>query len=282
MAQPSSRQTFVDYCKRQLGAPVLEINVADEQIDDLVDDALQYFQERHFDGVFPTLLKYKFTQADIDRGRAKGGPNSPVGIASTSATSVIDGASVQFDFEENSNYLKVPDDVIGITKVFQFEGSNSVSSGMFSIKYQLFLNDIYFWGSTELLTYAMTKRYLEDIDFLLSTQKQIRFNQRMNRLYLDIDWSSVSPNNHLVIDCYRGMNPDTHTRVWNDSFLKRYAVQLIKRQWGQNMIKFQGMKLPGGVELNGRQMYDDAEKELQIIREQMSNTYELPPFDMIG
>ena len=282
MAQPSSRQTFVDYCKRQLGAPVLEINVADEQIDDLVDDALQYFQERHFDGVFPTLLKYKFTQADIDRGRAKGGPNSPVGIASTSATSVIDGTSVQFDFEENSNYLKVPDDVIGITKVFQFEGSNSVSSGMFSIKYQLFLNDIYFWGSTELLTYAMTKRYLEDIDFLLSTQKQIRFNQRMNRLYLDIDWSSVSPNNYLVIDCYRGMNPDTHTKVWNDSFLKRYAVQLIKRQWGQNMIKFQGMKLPGGVELNGRQMYDDAEKELQIIREQMSNTYELPPFDMIG
>ena len=282
MAQPSSRQTFIDYCKRQLGAPVLEINVADEQIDDLVDDALQYFQERHFDGVFPTLLKYKFTQADIDRGRARGGPNSPVGIASTSATSVIDGASVQFDFEENSNYLKVPDDVIGITKVFQFEGSNSVSSGMFSIKYQLFLNDIYFWGSTELLTYAMTKRYLEDIDFLLSTQKQIRFNQRMNRLYLDIDWSSVSPNNHLVIDCYRGMNPDTHTKVWNDSFLKRYAVQLIKRQWGQNMIKFQGMKLPGGVELNGRQMYDDAEKELQIIREQMSNTYELPPLDMIG
>ena len=282
MAQPSSRQTFIDYCKRQLGYPVLEINVADEQIDDLVDDALQYFQERHFDGVFPTLLKYKFTQADIDRGRAKGGPNSPVGIASTSATSVIDGASVQFDFEENSNYLQVPDDVIGITKVFQFEGSNSVSSGMFSIKYQLFLNDIYFWGSTELLTYAMTKSYLEDIDFLLSTQKQIRFNQRMNRLYLDIDWSSVSPDKHLVIDCYRGMNPDTHTRVWNDSFLKRYAVQLIKRQWGQNMIKFQGMKLPGGVELNGRQMYDDAEKELQIIREQMSNTYELPPLDMIG
>ena len=282
MAQPASRTDLVNYCKRQLGAPVLEINVADEQIDDLVDDALQLFQERDYDGTTNTFLKYKITQADIDRGRAKGGPNSPVGIASTSATSVIDGASVQFDFEENSNYLKVPDDIIGITKVFQFEGSNSVSSGMFSIKYQLFLNDIYFWGSTELLTYAMTKRYLEDIDFLLSTQKQIRFNQRMNRLYLDRDWSSVSPNNHLVIDCYRGMNPDTHTKVWNDSFLKRYAVQLIKRQWGQNMIKFQGMKLPGGVELNGRQMYDDAEKELQIIREQMSNTYELPPFDMIG
>jgi hypothetical protein len=278
MAQPSSRQTLIDYCKRQLGYPVLEVNVADEQIDDLVDDAIQYFQERHFDGVFPTLLKYKFTQDDIDRGRA----TNSVGIATTSTTTIIDGSSVQFDYEENSNYLKVPDDIIGITKVFQFEGSNSISSGMFSIKYQLFLNDIYFWGSTELLTYSMTKRYLEDIDFLLSTQKQIRFNQRMNRLYLDIDWSSVSKDKYLIIDCYRGMNPDTHTRVWNDSFLKKYLTSLIKRQWGQNMMKFQGMKLPGGVELNGRQMYDDAEKELQIIREQMSNTYEIPPLDMIG
>jgi hypothetical protein len=278
MAQPSSRQTLIDYCKRQLGYPVLEVNVADEQIDDLVDDAIQYFQERHFDGVFPTLLKYKFTQEDIDRGKA----SNSVGVASTSTTELISGSSVQFDYEENSNYLKVPDDIIGITKVFQFEGSNSVSSGMFGLKYQLFLNDIYFWGSTELLTYSMTKTYLEDIDFLLSTQKQIRFNQRMNRLYLDIDWSSVNINKYLVIDCYRGMNPDTHTRVWNDSFLKKYLTSLIKKQWGQNMIKFQGMKLPGGVELNGRQMYDDAEKELEIIREQMSNTYELPPFDMIG
>lgn len=278
MAQPTSRQTLVDYCKRQLGYPVLEVNVADEQIDDLVDDAIQYFQERHFDGVFPTLLKYKFTQEDINRGRGKDG----VGITTTSTTETIGDSSVQFDFEENSNYLKVPDDVIGITKVFQFEGSNSISSGMFSVKYQLFLNDIYYWGSTELLTYAMTKTYLEDIDFLLSTQKQIRFNQRMNRLYLDIDWSSASPEKYLVIDCYRGMNPDSHTKVWNDSFLKKYLTSLIKRQWGQNMMKFQGMKLPGGVELNGRQMYDDAEKELEIIREQMMSTYELPPFDMIG
>lgn len=278
MAQPTSRQTLVDYCKRQLGYPVLEVNVADEQIDDLVDDAIQYFQERHFDGVFPTLLKYKFSQEDIDRGKGKDG----VGITTTSTTETIGDSLVQFDFEENSNYLKVPDDVIGITKVFQFEGSNSISSGMFSVKYQLFLNDIYYWGSTELLTYAMTKTYLEDIDFLLSTQKQIRFNQRMNRLYLDIDWSSASPEKYLIIDCYRGMNPDSHTKVWNDSFLKKYLTSLIKRQWGQNMMKFQGMKLPGGVELNGRQMYDDAEKELEIIREQMLSTYELPPFDMIG
>ena len=282
MAQPSSRQTFIDYCKRQLGAPVLEINVADEQIDDLVDDALQYFQERHFDGVFPTLLKYKFTQADIDRGRAKGGPNSPVGIASTSATSVIDGASVQFDFEENSNYLKVPDDVIGITKVFQFEGSNSVSSGMFSIKYQLFLNDLYFFNSVDLLTYRMTKSYLEDIDMLLTTDKQIRFNQRQNRLYLDIDWDAQEANNFLVIECYRALDPADYSKVFNDSFVKKYLTAAIKKQWGQNLIKFQGVKLPGGVELNGRAIYEDGQRELDEIRQRMSSDYELPPMDLIG
>ena len=153
---------------------------------------------------------------------------------------------------------------------------------MFSVRYQLFLNDIYYWGSTELLTYAMTKTYLEDIDFLLTTEKQIRFNQRQDRLYLDLDWGSVSVNDYLVIDCTRLLDPNDFTRVYNDSFLKKYLTALIKRQWGQNLIKFQGVKLPGGIELNGRQIYDDAEKDLEIIREQMSNTYELPPLDMIG
>ena len=146
----------------------------------------------------------------------------------------------------------------------------------------MFLNDIYYFGSTELLTYSMTKRYLEDMDFLLNTQKQIRFNQRQNRLYLDVDWGDVTKDDYLIIDCYRLLNPNDYTRVWNDSFLKRYVTQLIKRQWGQNLMKFQGVKLPGGVELNGRQIYDDAQKELDAIREVMSNTYELPPLDMIG
>ena len=153
---------------------------------------------------------------------------------------------------------------------------------MFSVKYQMFLNDIYYYGSTELLTYSMTKRYLEDMDFLLNTQKQIRFNQRQNRLYLDVDWGDVTKDDYLIIDCYRLLNPNDYTRVWNDSFLKRYVTQLIKRQWGQNLMKFQGVKLPGGVELNGRQIYDDAQNELDAIREVMSNTYELPPLDMIG
>lgn len=280
MAKPSTRQQLTDYCLRKLGAPVLEINVAEEQIDDLVDDALQYFQERHFDGVYGAYLKYELTQDDIDRGKAKG--ISGVGIASTSATSTIGGSGVNFDFYENSNYLKVPDHVIGINKIFKFGGSNSISSGMFSVKYQLFLNDIYYWGSTEMLTYAMTKTYLEDIDFLLSTDKQIRFNKRQDRLYLDIDWNSVKAGDHIIIDCYRMMNPNDYDQVWNDSFLKMYLTSLIKRQWGQNLIKFQGVKLPGGIELNGRQIYDDAEKELATIKESMSSDYELPPLDMIG
>jgi len=282
MAQPASRTDLINYCKRQLGAPVLEINVADEQIDDLVDDALQYFQERHFDGVTQTFLKYKITQEDIDRGRARGGSNNAAGITTSTATSDIDGSSVTFSFEENSNYLQVPPEIIGITKVFKFDGSNTVTNNMFSVKYQLFLNDIYYWGSTEVLTYAMTKRYLEDIDFALSTDKFIRFNQRQDRLYLDFDWGSASKDDYLIIDCYRLLDPNSYSRVWNDSFLKRYLTALIKRQWGQNLIKFQGVKLPGGIELNGRQIYDDAQKDLEIIREQMSNTYELPPYDMIG
>jgi len=283
MAQPASRQQLIDYCKRQLGAPVLEINVADEQVNDLVDDAIQYFQERHFDGVSQTFLKYKITQNDIDRGRARGGNNDPTaGITTTTATATIDGASMEFDWEENSNYLQVPPEVIGVTKIFHYDGTNAMSSGMFSIKYQMFLNDIYYWGATELLTYAMTKTYLSDIDFLLTTQKQIRFNQRMDRLYMDVDWSNVGLGDYIVMDCYRAANPSDYTRVWNDSFLKRYLTQLVKRQWGQNLLKFQGVKLPGGVELNGRQIYDDAQKELDNIKEVMSNTYELPPLDMVG
>ena len=278
--QPSSRTDFKTYCLRQLGAPVLEINLADEQCQDLIDDAIQYFQERHFDGVLNTYLKYKITQDDIDRGTAK--PDVGPGITTTSATSTIDGSSIQFDWKENSNYLQVPPSVIGVNKIFHFDGSNTLTNNMFSVKYQLFLNDVYYWGAVELLSYAMTKTYLEDINFLLTTEKQIRFNQRMDRLYLDIDWESMTVGDYVIMDCWTTLDPSDYNRVWNDSFLKRYLTATMKRQWGQNLIKFQGVKLPGGIELNGRQIYDDAEKDLEVIREQMSNMYEMPPLDMIG
>ena len=279
MAQPSSRQELIDYCKRKLGAPVLEINVADEQIEDLVDDAIQFFQERHFDGVYPTFLKYQITEDDINRGRSQ--PTSGVGISTITVDHNV-GLTTQFNFYEGGNYLQIPPSVIGVNKIFHFDGTNTITNNMFSVKYQLFLNDIYYWGSTELLTYAMVKTYLEDIEFLLTTQKQIRFNKRQDRLYLDIDWGSVTAGTYLIIDCYRTLDPSDYSRVWNDSFLKMYLTALIKKQWGQNLMKFQGVKLPGGVELNGRQIYDDGQKELDMIMEKMSNTYELPPLDMIG
>ena len=282
MAQPSSRAELIDYCKRQLGAPVLEINVADEQISDLVDDAVQMFQERHYDGVVQMPLKYKVTQADIDRGRTRGGSNDPVGIVTTTATSTIVGTAVTISNEENSNNIQLPNSVIGVNKIFRFDGSNTATNNMFSVKYQLFLNDVYYFDSIELLSYAMVKTKLEDIDFLLNTEKQIRFNIRQNRLYMDLDFASLTENDYLIIDCWRILNPDDFTRVYNDRFLKRYLTALIKRQWGQNLIKFQGVKLPGGIELNGRQIYDAAQVELDKIQTEMMSSYEIPPLDMIG
>jgi hypothetical protein len=280
MSKPSTRQELIDYCLRRLGAPVLEINVDDDQIDDLVDDAIQYFNERHYDGVERMYLKYQISQADIDRGSAKN--TTGVGIVTTTGTSNITGyGSTTFNFYETSNYIQVPDSVIGIEKVFKFDTS-SISGGMFSIKYQLFLNDLYYFNSVELLQYAMVKTYLEDIDFLLTTDKQIRFNKRQNRLYLDIDWGAQSAGNYVVIDCYRALDPADFSKIYNDSFVKKYLTALIKRQWGQNLIKFRGVKLPGGIEFNGREIYEDAERELEQIKRDMALEYELPPYDFIG
>ena len=281
MAQPSTRQELIDYCLRRLGAPVLEINVDDDQIDDLVDDAIQYFNERHFDGVERMYLKYQITQDDIDRGRAKN--TSGVGIVTTTGTSTsVSGlGTVTSNFYETSNFIQVPDSVVGIEKIYKFDTS-SISGGMFSIKYQLFLNDLYYFNSVELLQYAMTKSYLEDIDFLLTPDKQVRFNKRQNRLYLDIDWGSQSAGNYIVLDCYRALNPADFSKIYNDSFLKKYLTSLIKRQWGQNLIKFRGVKLPGGIELNGREIYQDAENELRELKERMALEHELPPYDFIG
>ena len=285
MAQPSSRQGIIDYGLRQLGAPVLEINIDDDQIDDLLDDAIQVFNERHFDGVEEMFLKYKFTQADIDRGKATNEANADVtaGIVTTTGTSTtVSGyGTTTSNFFENSNFIQVPDSVIGIEKIFKFD-SSSISGGMFSIKYQLFLNDLYYFNSVELLQYSMVKSYLEDIDFLLTPERQIRFNKKQNRLYLDIDYNSLAEGDFIVIDCQRALDPDTFTKVYNDPFLKMYFTALLKRQWGQNLIKFRGVKLPGGLELNGREIYDDGQRELDAIKQKMQLEYELPPLDFIG
>lgn len=279
MASPSTRQELIDYSLRKLGAPVLEINVDDDQIDDLVDDTIQYFQERHYDGSEKTFLKYQITQDDIDRGKGPG-KTGVSGITTTTVTESV-GITSEFKFYENNNYIKVPESVLGINKIFKFD-SNSISGGMFSIKYQLFLNDLYYFSSVDLLNYSMTKRYLEDIDFMLTTDKQIRFAKRQGRLYLDIDWGAQTAGDYIVIECIRALNPADFTKIYNDTWVKRYLTSLIKRQWGANMMKFSGTKLPGGVELNGRQYYEDGNAELREIEDKMASYYELPPMDMIG
>ena len=279
MAQPSSRQGLIDYAKRQLGYPVLEINVADEQFNDLLDDAVQIYQERHYDGIARMYLKYKITQEDVDRGRSRGAGKN-VGIVTTTGTSTV-GLSTTFDFEENQNYLQMPSSIVGVNQVFKIR-SDTVYDGLFNIKYQLFLNDLYQFGSIDLLQYSMVQTYLEDITFLLNPDMRYRFNIRQDRLYIDTDWAQTTVGDYYVIDCFRILDPNDFTKVYNDPFLKRYFTALCKKQWGMNLIKFQGVQLPGGIQLNGRQIYDDGVRELDEIRAKMSSDYEMPPLDMIG
>jgi len=276
MAQPSSRQGLIDYAKRQLGYPVLEINVADEQFQDLLDDAVQIFQERHFDGIERMYLKYKITDDDISRGRARGAGES-LGITTTSAT----GAGTTFNFEENTNFLQMPPSVVGVNNIFKIR-SDTVYDGLFNIKYQLFLNDLYQFGSIDLLQYSMVQTYLEDITFLLNPDMRYRFNIRQDRLYIDADWASLTSGDYFIIDCFRILDPEDFPRVWNDPFIKRYLTATSKKQWGQNLIKFQGVQLPGGVQLNGREIYEDGQRELDEIRSKMSMDYEMPPLDVVG
>ena len=279
MAQPSSRDGLIDYAKRQLGFPVLEINVADEQFSDLLDDAVQVYQERHYDGIMRMYLKYEVTQDDVDRGRARGGGTS-LGISTTTTTSTV-GLSTTFDLEENQNYIQMPPSVIGVNQIFKIR-SDTVYDGLFNIRYQLFLNDLYAFGSIDLLQYSMVQTYLEDITFLLNPDMRYRFNIRQDRLYIDGDFNVINAGDYFVIDCFRILDPNDFTRVYNDPFLKRYFTALCKKQWGQNLIKFQGVQLPGGIQLNGRQIYDDGVKELDELRAKMSSDYEMPPLDMIG
>ena len=276
MAQPSSRAELKEYCLKQLGKPVLEINVDDDQIDNLIDDAIQYYHERHYDGIDRVFLKHKLTPAT----KSTISESAPVGSATTSAT-VVGAGLTSLTYVEGVNYLPLPDSIIGVNSILKLN-SSTVSDGLFNIKYQLFLNDVYYYGALDLLNYAMVKRYLEDLDYLLNPQAQIRFNKKNHKLYLDIDWSEVGENEYVIIDCYRIVDPSDAPKLYNDFWLKKYLTALIKKQWGQNMSKFQGVQLPGGIVLNGRQIYDDGVAEIEKLEQQLKNEYELPPMDLIG
>jgi len=271
MAKPNSRAELIEYCLRQLGYPVLEINVEDDQLNDRLDDALQYFQERHFDGIERCYLKHKITAEESQLIRTV--PTFSTGSSATGITTSV--------MEEAQNFIPLPDNIIGVNMVFKTD-ANTMGSSLFNIQYQIFLNDLYNYGSLDLLNYAMTKTYLEDISRIITPDTQLRFNKKNHRLYLDIDWKMARDNSYLIIDCYRIISPESFNDVYNDYWIKRYLTATIKKQWGQNLIKFNGVQLPGGISFNGRQIFDDAVREIQELEKQLKDEYELPPLGLIG
>ena len=271
MAVPTSKSTFKEYCLRQLGKPVIDINVDEDQIDDRIDEALQYFSQYHYDGVERVYLKHAITQAEIDRAKTN---------TSATATDKVD-SSITASWSEGKGFIPVPDSVLSVVKVFDFSDKNTTN--MFDIRYQLRLNDLYDFSSESILHYEMTMQHLDFLDHILVGEKPIRFNQHQNRLYIDMDWSNdMEAGEFLVIECYRKLNPDTYTDIYDDIYLKRYATALIKRQWGANLSKFEGVQMLGGVTLNGAKLFEEAQADIEKLEEQIQLAYELPPNYMIG
>ena len=271
MAVPNTKSTFKEYCLRNLGKPVIEINVDEDQIDDRIDEALQYFAQYHYDGVERVYLKHAINQAEIDRG----GTNSSV-----TATDKVDN-SITATWSEGKGFIPVPDSVISVVKIFDFTDKNTTN--MFDIRYQLRLNDLYDFSSESIIHYEMTRRHLDYLDHILVGEKPIRFNQHQNRLYIDMDWSNdLKVGEFLIIEAYRKLDPSTYTDIFDDIYLKRYATALIKRQWGANLSKFEGVQMLGGVTLNGAKIFEEAQADIEKLEEQIQLAYELPPNYMIG
>ena len=271
MAIPATRTQMKEWCLRSLGKPVIEINVDPDQVEDRIDEALQYFSQYHYDGVERVYLKYQVTQADIDRARSDN---------SLATVTDIDNTTTAV-WKEQKNYIPVPSSVMSIVKVFPM--TDKSSTGMFDIRYQLRLNDLYDFSSTSVIHYEMTMQHLDFLDHILVGETAIRHNQHQNRLYLDADFQQdFVDGDYILIECYRNLDPATYPDVWNDIFLKKYCTQLIKKQWGANLSKFQGVQMLGGVSLNGEQIYTQAQEEIDKLEEQIQLAYELPPMHMIG
>ena len=319
----SSRQGLIDYCLRRLGFPVIEINVDDDQIEDRIDDALQYFQEFHFDGVERVYLQHQITGATL-RFSGLSSPSFEVGeilVGSTSGASCkvisIDGMTISagkvsgaFVAGEvltgqtsgfsraltNTNfytpgdiqngYVSIPDAVIGVIRVLPVNGPSSGmnnANNMFDIVYQFRLNDMYNLLSADMIYYTQMKQYLSMLDMLLVGDRSFAYNRKTDRLEIHCNWEDVfDPGDFIVVECYRIVDPNTYTQVYNDRFLKEYATALIKKQWGDNMKKFGGMQLPGGIVMNGQQVYDEAVEEIRMIRADMQMSSELPVDFMVG
>jgi len=270
MANPSTRETLKQYALRTLGKPVIEINVDDDQLEDRIDEALQYFAQYHYDGIVRTYLKYKLTAADKTRLSA---------INPSSETATQSGVSTTW-YEDN-NYLVTPSSVISVINIFPFSDKGNLN--LFDVRYQLRLNDLYDFSSTSVINYDVVLRHLDFLDHILVGEKPLRFNQHQNRLYIDMDWTNdLDTNEYLVIECYRKLDPSTYTDVWNDIYLKRYVTALFKKQWGANLSKFNGVTMIGGVSLNGGQIYQEALQDIEKLEQEIRSSFELNPAMMIG
>ena len=268
MANPATRETLKQYALRALGKPVIEINVDDDQLEDRLDEALQYFAQYHYDGIRRTYLKYQYTEAD--KARLTG--NSSESVTKNSVTT---------SWSEGNNFLVVPESVISVINIFPF--SNKSNMNLFDVRYQLRLNDLYDFSSTSVINYDIVLRHLDFLDHILVGEKPLRFNQHDNRLYIDMDWTNdLAVDEYLVIECYRKLDPETFTDVYNDIYLKRYVTALFKKQWGANLSKFDGVAMIGGVTLNGRQIYSEALQDIEKLETEIRSTFELNPATMIG
>lgn len=247
MAIPSTREQFKDYCLRRLGAPVIDINVDDEQVEDRIDEALQYYQDYHFDGSERILYRHQVTAEDI-----------------------------------TNRYITIPQSIIAINTILDINSSTSVSS-MFNVRYQMHLNDLWDISSSSYLYYHMALTHIASLQEIFEGKKPIRYNRHVNKLHIDMDWShDISAGQYIIVDCYSVTDPNIYGDVWGDRWLSRYASALIKRQWGQNLTKFEGLQLPGGVQFNGIKILDDAQAEIDKLEQEMITSYSLPVQDMIG
>ena len=273
MAIPTTKATFKSYCLRALGYGVIDINVSDDQVDDRLDEALQYFAQYHYDGIEKMYLKHLITSDEVTRARSD---------ASTTATDTAD-SSITATWKEGKNFIPIPSAVVSVVQVFPFTDTGA-GSNMFDIRYQLRLNDLFDLSSTSVIQYQMTMDNIDLLQHILVGETPIRFNQHQNRLYIDMDWENdvTGDVDYLIIECYRKLDPTTYTDIYDDIYLKRYATTLIKKQWGANLSKFNGVTMLGGVTMNGETLYTQALEEQNKLEEQIQLAFELPINYMIG
>lgn len=266
MAILTSKNDLAAYVKRRLGDPVIEINVSDDQVTDAIDYTIQKFQQFHYDGCERVYLKHLITQDVVDRAKL-----------STNTTSNA-GNDI---WSEGNGYIEIPDHILSVEGLFSF--TDKGTANIFDIRYQMRLNDLYDFTSTQFYHYYMIQQHLETIDFLLEGMKPIRYSAVQDRLYIDFDWGADAlVGQYLVIKAFRALDPLTWNEIYNQLWVKDYATAKVKKQWGQNLTKYNGVQMPGGVTLNGEMIYNDAVEELKILDEQLRTTWELPPLDMIG